>query len=347
MIQAAEELAVSLGAKLACEALGVPRSSLYRRRRPPVERKPKPRPTPARALSSAEKGQVRDVLNSERFRDRAPREVYASLLDEGLYHCCWRTMYRILAEQAQVRERRNQLRHPAYAKPELMATAPNQVWSWDITKLRGPWKGVYYYLYVILDIFSRYVVGWMMAEREVATLAEQLIGETCTKQGIDRGSLTIHADNGSAMTSKSLAVLLADLGVAKSHSRPHVSNDNPFSEAQMKTLKYHPSYPDRFGCLLDARAWGRDFFDWYNNEHHHTSLALLTPADVHCGRSAVMLGKRQAVLQQAYEAHPERFVRGAPKPLDLPAAVWINPPVSDEAPSAAAERPAPVEAVYS
>ncbi len=333
MIQAAEQLARSVGTKPACDALGVPRSSLYRRRRPATECRPRPHPKPPRALSQNEKAQVRDVLNSERFQDCAPREVFASLLDQGRYYCDWRTMYRVLEASDQVRERRNQLRHPAYAKPELMATAPNQVWSWDITKLRGPSKGIYYYLYVILDIFSRYAVGWMMAEQETAALGEQLIGETCTKQGIDRGSLTIHADNGSPMKSKSVALLLADLGVAKSHSRPHVSNDNPFSEAQMKTIKYHPGYPDRFGCLVDARAWGREFFDCYNNEHHHTGLALLTPADVHYGRSAAVLAKRQEVLLQTYEAHPERLVKGAPTPLELPSAVWINPPSNGQAPS--------------
>lgn len=331
MIQAAEQLAQVVGTKAACDALGVSRSSLYRHRRPATECELQPRPAPARALSPDEKAQVRDVLNSERFQDCAPREVYASLLDEGQYYCDWRTMYRILAEQAEVRERRNQLRHPAYAKPELMATAPNQVWSWDITKLRGPSKGIYYHLYVILDIYSRYAVGWMVAQQETATLGEQLIGETCIKQNIDRGSLTIHADNGSPMKAKSVALLLADLGVVKSHSRPHVSNDNPFSEAQMKTLKYHPGYPDRFGCLVDARTWCRAFFDWYHNEHHHTGLALLTPADVHYGRGAVVLAKRHEILLQAYERHPERFVRGAPAPLELPQAVWINPPGSDHA----------------
>jgi putative transposase len=331
MIQAAEQLASIVGTQLACDALGVPRSSLYRHRRPATEREPGPRPAPARVLSPDEKAQVRDVLNSERFQDLAPREVYATLLDEGLYYCYWRTMYRILAEHAEVRERRNQLRHPAYARPELMATAPNQVWSWDITKLRGPSKGIYYYLYVILDIYSRYAVGWMVAAQETAVLGEQLIGETCTKQGIERGSLTIHADNGSSMKSKSVAILLADLGVVKSHSRPHVSNDNPFSEAQMKTLKYHPDYPDRFGCLVDARGWGREFFAWYNNEHHHTGLALLTPADVHYGRSAAVLARRQEVLLQAYAAHPERFVKGAPLPMALPSAVWINPPSNGHA----------------
>lgn len=347
MMQSADELAQIHGVTTVCAALGVSRSSLYRRRHEARERSPQPRSAPPRTLTQTEKEQVRDLLNSERFQDLAPREMYATLLDEGLYLASWRTMYRILAAQDEVRERRNQLRHPVYAKPELMATGPNQVWSWDITQLRGPSKGIYYYLYVILDIFSRYAVGWMMAEQELAALAEQLMGETCTKQGVDRGSLTIHADNGGAMTSKSLALLLADLGVAKSHSRPHVSDDNPFSEAQFKTLKYHPGYPERFGSLPDARGWGREFFDWYNNEHHHTALGLLTPADVHYGRSAVVLAKRQEVLQRAYEAHPERFVKGAPKVLELPPAVWINPPTSSETPSATAKRPAPVEAARS
>ena len=227
-----------------------------------------------------------------------------------------------------MRERRNQLRHPAYQKPELLATGPNQVWSWDITKLRGPSKGVYYYLYVIIDIYSRYVVGWLIAEVESAELAEQLIAETCAKQGVQRDQLTIHADNGSPMIAKTVAILLADLGVAKSHSRPHVSNDNPYSEAQFKTLKYRPDYPDRFGSVADARRWGRGFFAWYNDQHHHSGLGLLTPATVHTGRAETVRHKRQAVLQQAYQTHPERFVRGQPQPTKLPEAVWINPPPS-------------------
>jgi putative transposase len=235
-------------------------------------------------------------------------------------------MYRILVKNDQVRERRNQLRHPAYAKPELLATGPNQVWSWDISKLRGPSKGVYYYLYVIIDIFSRYIVGWMIAEVEATELAEQLIAETCVKQGVVRGQLTIHADNGGPMTAKSVAVLMADLGVVKSHSRPHTSNDNPYSEAHFKTLKYRPDYPDRFGSNADARAWAHKFFAWYNDEHHHTGLALLTPLDVHHGWTAAVLTKRQTVLDRAYAAHPERFVRGAPVPAQPPEAAWINPP---------------------
>ena len=245
-----EELAQSDGTTAACAALGVPRSTLYRVRkaqRQLVETLPE-RPKPPRALSDDEKTAVRDVLNSERFQDQAPRQVYAKLLDEQKYLCSVRTMYRVLHEYREVRERRNQLRHPAYAKPELLATKPNMLWSWDITKLLGPAKWTYYYLYVIMDVYSRYVVGWMVAECEAATLAERLIAETCAKQGILPGQLTIHADRGSAMVSKPVAFLLADLGVTKTHSRPHVSDDNPFSEAQFKTLKYRPDYPQRFGC---------------------------------------------------------------------------------------------------
>jgi len=240
-------------------------------------------------LSETEKTQVRDLLNSERFQDQPPREVYATLLDEGQYHCSWRTMYRILDEHAEMRERRNQLRHPVYQRPELLATGPKQLWSWDITQLRGPAKGQFYYLYVILDVFSRYVPGWLIAERESAELAEELIAETCHKQSIAAAQLTLHADHGSPMIAKPMAQLLADLGVQKSHSRPHVSNDNPYSEAQFRTLKYCPTYPDRFGSVADARQWGQEFFTWYNDEHHHTGLALLTPADVHHGRAAARL----------------------------------------------------------
>jgi putative transposase len=283
---------------------------------------------------------VRDTLNSERFQDQAPRQVHATLLLVQQYLCSWRTMYRILAQHAEVRERRNQLRHPAYHKPELLATGPNQVWSWDITKLRGPSKGIYYYLYVMIDIYSRYVVGWLIADVEAAELAEQLIAETCAKQGVQRAQLTLHADNGSSMIAKTVAILLADLGVAKSHSRPHVSNDNPYSEAQFKTRKYRPDYPDRFGSVADARRWGRGFFAWYNDQHHHTGLGLLTPAVVHTGRAETVRQKRQTVLRQAYQVHPERFVNGLPQPAKLPEAVWINPPQSGAATVApAAESP--------
>jgi putative transposase len=334
MIQTAAELAATHGVATACSALAVPRSSLYRARptsHGPEAPAPEPasRPAPPRALSPTEKTQVREVLNSERFQDLAPREVYAELLDEERYLCSISTMYRILAEHAEVRERRNQLRHPVYRKPELLATGPNQVWSWDITKLRGPSPGVYYYLYVIIDIYSRYVVGWLIAESESAELAEQLIAATCAKQGVQWAQLTIHADNGSPMIAKTVAILLADLGVAKSHSRPHVANDNPYSEAQFKTLKYRPDYPDRFGSLVDARQWARSFFAWYNEQHHHSRLGLLTPALVHTGRAETVRQKRQVVLRQAYQAHPERFTRGLPQPAKLPAAAWINAPKAD------------------
>ncbi len=320
----ATEQGQSIGVQAACAALIVPRSSLYRARRPRPERS-SPKISP-RAFSQAEKIKVRQELNSARFQDRAPREVYATLMDEGQYLCSWRSMYRILAENDEVCERRNQLRHPNYIKPELLATGPNQLWSWDITKLLGPSKWTYYYLYVILDVFSRYVVGWMIAERESATLAEELIAETCARQGIRPDQLTIHADRGSSMTSKSVAFLLADLGVTKTHSRPHVSNDNAYSEAQFKTLKYRPDFPSRFGCQLDARAWANTFFTWYNQEHHHSGLALLTPADVHYHRAQAVLQKRQVVLQTAYQKTPQRFVKGLPVPPQLPQAVWINPP---------------------
>lgn len=324
----AESLAQRVSVTAACQALGVPRSSLYRRRaeqqKPPAVR-PASAPPP-RALRPAEQAAVHQVLNSERFQDLAPREVYATLLDEGQYLCHWRTMYRILGEHAEVRERRNQLRHPNYQKPELLATGPQQVWSWDITKLLGPVKWTYYYLYVILDIFSRYVVGWMIAAQERAALARELIGQTYLKQGVQPEQLTLHADRGSPMIAKSLALLLADLGVTKSHTRPYTSADNPYSEAHFKTLKYRPDYPQRFGSPADARAWGRAFFDWYNYQHHHSALGLLTPADVHFGRAEQILRQRQQVLQAAYEKTPERFVNGLPRPPKLPGAVWINPP---------------------
>jgi putative transposase len=235
-------------------------------------------------------------------------------------------MYRILDAAGEVRERRDQARHPDYKKPELLATGPNQVWSWDITKLRGPLKWSYFHLYVILDIFSRYVVGWMVSTHESAVLAERLIKESILKQGIERNQLTLHADRGSSMKSKTVAQLLADLGVAKSHSRPHVSDDNPYSESQFKTMKYSPEFPDRFGSLEDSRAFCRRFFPWYNDEHHHTGIGLLTPAMVHFGRAAEVIEKRRTVLEAAYREHPERFFNGIPKPQDLPAAAWINKP---------------------
>jgi len=329
VIQAADTLAPTFGIVAACEAVGLPRGSYYRAHETAVPPGPSPvrerLPSP-RALTPLERTVVREVLNSERFQDQAPREVYATLLDEERYLCSWRTMYRILAENQEIRERRDQLQHPVYAKPELLATRPNQVWSWDITKLRGPILWTYYYLYVILDVYSRYVVGWMIAERESEELAQELIRASCEKQGIQPGQLTLHADNGSAMIAKSVAQLLIDLDVVKSHSRPHVSDDNPYSEAQFKTLKYRPDYPERFGGLVEARAWAQTFFAWYNADHHHTGLGLLTPVVVHSGLAVTVLQKRQQVLDIAYAAHPERFVKHPPVPAQLPVAVWINPP---------------------
>jgi putative transposase len=312
-----------LGVGRLCRALAVPRATYYRH----LEAKtPPPRPAPARALTVAERRTVLDVLHEPRFADQAPAEVYACLLDENRYLCSERTMYRILAENAEVRERRDQLRHPAYKKPELLATAPNQVWSWDITKLLGPAKWTYFYLYVVLDIFSRYVVGWMIAHRESATLAKKLIEESCLRQRIVPGQLAIHADRGPSMTSKTIAHLYADLGVTQSHSRPNVSNDNPFSEAQFKTLKYRPDFPDRFGSAQHGRAHCAPFFDWYNCGHRHGGIGLLTPHDVHFGLADQRVAARARVLVAAHLAHPERFPGGVPTPPPPPTAVWINPP---------------------
>jgi len=319
------EIGPRLGVAPLCAALDVPPATYYRRRRPKPE-PPRPRPSPARTLPSAERDAVLAVLHEPRFVDRAPAEIHAQLLDEGSYLCSQRTMYRILEENQEVRERRDQLRHPHYTAPQLLATRPNQLWSWDITKLLGPAKWTYFYLYVILDVFSRYVVGWMVAHRESAALAEKLIRETCARQGIAPGELTLHADRGSSMTSKPVAFLLADLGVTKTHSRPHVSNDNPFSEAQFKTLKYRPEFPDAFGSIMDARGFCQVFFPWYNTEHHHCGIALLTPEDVHRGRAAARLAARAEVLASAYAVHPERFVHGVPQPAPAPTAVWINAP---------------------
>lgn len=326
----AQQLGQQIGIQRACQVLGVSRASFYRTTRPracPVQVFSVPDP-PARALSEAERSQVLAVLNSPRFVDQAPREVYAQLLDELVYYCHWRSMYRYLAQAAQVRERRQLAQHPEYVKPELLATGPNQVWSWDITQLLGPVKWSYFYLYVILDIYSRYVVGWMIALQQAAHLAEELIAESFRKQGVQRDQLTLHADRGNPMTSKPLTFLLADLGVTRSFSRPYTPNDNPFSEAQFKTMKYQPGYPQRFGDLLEARVWARDFFNWYNNVHHHTGIGLLTPAQVQYDQAPQILAARQTVLSQAYHAHPERFVRGLPHPQTLPEGVWINPPRS-------------------
>jgi putative transposase len=327
------ELQPLIGVRAACTATGRPQANHYRRhrqspapQRPKRERRPQPR-----ALSPDERATVRSVLNSEEHADKAPATVYHELLDQGVYLASVSTMYRILREHGEVRERRRQAAHPARVKPELVATAPNTVWSWDITKLHGPAKWTYYYLYVILDIFSRYAVGWMIAERESAALAERLLADTIAKQRVDRGQLTLHADNGSSMASKPVAFLLADLGVTKTHSRPRTSNDNPYSEAQFKTLKYRPEFPDQFGSIEHARAFCQGFFGWYNTEHYHSGIAWHHPVDVHYRRSEMVQAARGDVLAAAYTRHPERFVRKHPEPTALPQAAWINKPVQQEA----------------
>jgi putative transposase len=310
-----------------CDSLGISRAAFYRWRRPQPAMEPKlPRARHPRSLGPAERQAILDTLHSERFCDASPAEVHATLLEEETYLASTRTMYRVLADAKEVRERRDQLRHPSYAKPELLATQPNQVWSWDITKLKGPLKWTYFYLFVILDIFSRYVVGWMVAQGEGARLAERLIQETCAKQGIQPGQLTIHADRGPAMTSKTVALLFSDLDILRSHSRPYVSDDNPFSESHFRTLKYRPEFPDRFGSLEHARQVCRRLFAWYNLAHHHSSLAFLTPDTVHHGRADEILDARHRVRLAAYTAHPERFVNGPPRRESLPRKVWINPP---------------------
>jgi putative transposase len=307
--------------------LGVSRASYYRQQSPQAPPRPRDGGKQPRALSATERQQMLDLLHSERFRDAAPASIYATLLDEGIYVCSERTMYRLLAAHREVRERRDQTRHPVYTRPELLATRPNEVWSWDITKLLGPTKWTYFYLYVILDVYSRYVVGWLVAHRETAELAQAFIAETAAKQGVDPGTLTLHADRGSAMTSKPVAFLLADLGISKSHSRPHVSNDNPYSESQFKTLKYRPGFPDRFASSEEARAFCQTFFPWYNGEHRHSGIGLQTPEAVHYGFANERQLVRTETLTAAYVAHPERFVRNPPTPPAIPTAAWINKPL--------------------
>jgi putative transposase len=313
----------SLGTLALCEALGEPRSSWYRSRKPhPIVSLPSRSP---RRLSDTEELRVLNTLNSERFQDMAPGEAYATLLDEGVFLCSERTMYRILSRHDQNVIRR-QSAPRFYAKPELLATRPNELWSWDITKLKGPAKWTYYHLYKVLDVYSRYIVGWMVAYRESAALAQDLIAEACLKQEIIPGSLTVHADNGSSMKSGTLSQLLTDLGVSKTHSRPHVSNDNPFSESAFKTLKYRPGYPARFGSIEDARSFCRGFFAWYNTEHRHSGIAMVTPENVHYNSHQDVLAARSLTLTQAYQDHPERFVKGIPTVLQVPTTVWINKP---------------------
>ena len=323
-----------LGVREACAAVGLPRATWYRAQTPTSHGTPgsqcetRPRKASPRALSSAERERVLDLVHEPRFVDLSVPQVWASSLDEGNYLCSLSTMYRILGARGEVRERRDQLRRPVYTKPELLATGPNQVWSWDITKLKGPHKWNYFHLYVILDVFSRKVVGWMVAPRESAALAKKLIAATIAKEGIEPGQLTIHADRGSSMTSKEVALLMADLGVTKTHSRPHVSNDNPYSEAHFKTLKYRPDFPERFGSLQDARVFCARFFEWYNNHHRHSGIGWMKPADVHSGRAPCVRAQRARVLDAAYQLRPERFVRRPPTPPALPTAVWINQPTA-------------------
>jgi putative transposase len=334
--QAIAQLAPQIGTRAACRAAGVAQASWYRRHRasPAPSRRAvaahRDRVQP-RALAAAERAAILAALHAERFADLAPAEVWAILLDEGTYLGSLSTFYRLLRRAGESRERRAQAAHPAAVKPELIATGPNRVWSWDITKLHGPAKWTYSYLYVILDIYSRYAVGWMVATRESAALAEKLIAATAAKQHVSRGQLTLHADRGSSMTSKPVAFLLADLGVTQSHSRPHVSNDNPYSEAQFKTLKYRPDFPARFGSIEAARAHCQDFFHWYNTQHRHSGLGLHTPADIHHGTAAAIQARRARVLTAAYHQHPERFVSKPPTPPELPATSWINQPAQKEA----------------
>jgi putative transposase len=329
--QAVAELAPMVGRRAACAAVGEAQARWYRRHRqspppPTPERMPTRQP---RALSEVERKELRRVLNSPEHVDEAPATVYAKLLDNGAYLASVSTMYRVLRDHDEVRERRRQAVHPAAKKPELLATTPNQIYSWDITKLLGPVKWTCYYLYVVIDIYSRYVPGWMLAHTENARLAQALLAEVAAKQGITPGQLTIHADRGSPMTAKPVAFLLADLGVTKSHSRPHCSNDNPYSESQFRTMKYRPTFPERFGSYQDAHAFCGRFFRWYNDEHRHSGIGFHTPADVHHGRAELVRAQRGEVLSAAYAEHPERFVRKPPTPPVLPTAVWINEPEED------------------
>ncbi len=329
-MRAVVDLSTHIGVTSACEAFALERGVLYRdrarHRRSTAGCVSPARPRPPLAFSGAEQDHLLGLLDSERFADMAPASIYATLLDEGLYHGSIRTMYRLLARHREVGERRRQRAHPVYAKPQLLATAPNVVWSWDITKLKGPAKWSCFHLYVILDIFSRYVVGWTIAARESAELAEQLIADTVAKHDIAPNTLTLHADRGTSMRSKPVAALLIDLEVAKTHSRPHVSDDNPFSEAQFKTLKYRPDFPERFGSIEDARVHCQQFFGWYNHDHRHVGIGLMAPAAVHYGDAAALTAQRAVTLQAAFIAHPERFKGRVPQPPKLPVAAWINPP---------------------
>jgi len=329
-MNAALELSSDIGKKASCAAFDIPRASFYRfhTQQYPVK---KQRSISHLSLSDDEQQTVLDLLHSEKYQDKAPYQVYASLLDEGVYHCSIRTMYRLLEkEHGSSKERRRQVTRPYYEKPELLATTPNQVWSWDITKLKSITKWTYFYLYVIMDIFSRYVVGWMVAHREKTSLAQRLIKESCQKQQIERNQLGLHADRGASMKSKGVAQLLVDLGVTKTHSRPHVSNDNPYSEAQFKTLKYCPQFPGHFGSIEDARTFCQDFFGYYNKEHHHSGIGLVTPEQLHYGLAQGIYDQRCVILKNAFGKNPGRFRGKTPKPPALPVAAWINKPKQEK-----------------
>ena len=326
MIEATvEELTPIIGTRPACRAVGASPATIHRRRRPREPKPPKPRPTPARALTAPEREQVLEVLHSERFVDVSPEETWATLLDDGTYLCSPRTMYRILAAlHGGVRERRNQLTHPPYAKPELLAERPNELWSWDISKLKAQPRGSWFFLYVALDVFSRYIVGWTVQHRETGELAKALIEQAIGQQPITPSIL--HADRGAPMRSKHLSELLDDLGVSKTHSRPYTSSDNPYSESNFKTLKYRPAFPARFDSIEHAREHCRAFADWYNHAHRHSGIGLMTPAVIHHGQAPALHAARARVLDAAYSRNPERFVRKPPTPTELPTAAWINKP---------------------
>jgi putative transposase len=321
-----DELEAATSTRQACELLGKSRATHYRRQKPLVHGPPRPRPAPANKLTEAERQQILTLLRSPEYCDLAPAQVWARLLDDGVYVCSISTMYRLLAVAGETRERRRQRTHPARKKPELIARRPNAVWSWDITKLQGPERGTYYELFVIIDIYSRYVVGWMVAPAETGELAESFIAACLARQGIERDQLTLHADRGTSMTSKPVAQLLVDLGVARSHSRPHVSNDNPYSEANFKTLKYCPAFPGRFGSIQDAREFCAAFFEHYNHVHRHSGIGLHTPASVHYGTAVEIRAKRKVTLDAAYAANPARFGYRRPHPPKLPTVAWINEP---------------------
>jgi putative transposase len=321
----------------ACLAVGISRAYFYRNRKPTCGAPPSPpaRPGRKRSLTPAQQEQILAELNSERFLDCSPRQVWATLIDEGVYLCSWRTMYRLLHQNDAVRERRRIRRHCQYARPELASSGPNQVWTWDITYLKGPVRGQFSYLYVVIDLYSRLVVGWLLADRECEELARRVLEQSYRKHGVQPGQLTIHADRGAPMKSKSVVQLLSDLDVRRSHSRPRVSNDNPHSEAGFKTMKYSPDFPARFGSFAEAEAFCRNYFVWYNQEHYHTGIALLTPAQVHYGEAETVLAHRQATLDTAFAAHPERFGNRRPLVARLQPMVWINRPADPVEPIAA------------